>query len=151
MHLDCIFIYFLKKCYCTTKGSLVMHFAFSYISFLQRYEDNYSDKPWWRKQKSVCTLDMSGSQDCIFNVHMKSKSCYDGRAPRSLSFFKEKKSTNVNQTFLAMLLKIGEEGRKTPHLAVPHLSVRTLHFHPPLRPKSLPTASLSLGKQTLPG
>lgn len=155
MRKKCTWIFFffsLKKRHCTTKWSLVMHFAFSYISFPQRYEKNYSDKAWWRKQNSVCTLGMSGSQDCIFNVHIKSKSCYDGRAPRSLSFFKgEKKSTNVNQSFLAMLLKIGEEGRKAPHLAVPHLSVRTLHFHPPLRPKSLPTASLSLGKQTLPG
>lgn len=118
---------------------------------LQRYENNYSDKAWCWKQSSMCTLGMSGSQDWIFNVHIKSKSCYDGRAPRSLSLFKGKKSTNVNQSFLAMLLKIGEEGSKAPHLALPHLSVRTLHFHPPLRPKSLPRASLSLGKQTLPG
>lgn len=118
MRKKCTWIFFffsLKKRHCTTKWSLVMHFAFSYISFPQRYEKNYSDKAWWRKQNSVCTLGMSGSQDCIFNVHIKSKSCYDGRAPRSLSFFKgEKKSTNVNQSFLAMLLKIGEEGRKAP-------------------------------------
>lgn len=116
----CCFFVTLKRHYCTTKWSLVMHLAFSCISFLQRYDKNYSDKAQWRKQSSVCTLGMSGSQDCIFNVHIKSKSCYDGRAPQSLSLFKGgKKSTNVNQSFLAMLLKIGEEGSKAPQLALP--------------------------------
>lgn len=104
MRKKCIWIFFffsLKKRHCTTKWSLVMHFAFSYISFPQRYEKNYSDKAWWRKQNSVCTLGMSGSQDCIFNVHIKSKSCYDGRAPRSLSFFKGEKKINKCQSKLS--------------------------------------------------
>lgn len=139
----CCFFVTLKRHYCTTKWSLVMHLAFSCISFLQRYDKNYSDKAQWRKQSSVCTLGMSGSQDCIFNVHIKSKSCYDGRAPQSLSLFKGGKKINKCQSKLSgYAIEDRRRGQQGTPPGPPHLTVRIpftfiLHWDPSPCPRLL--------------